>query len=266
MLGKKIYELEFPWGMVTNGLGWTETKVKMAQDSGLHTLTISLDGLEKEHDWLRGKKGSFEKATNAIKMFVANPFYQAMDVITCVNQKSLPTLDKIYELVKSLGLKRWRIVTISPIGRSHKTPELFLDKEQFNYLMKKVLEFRDRKEISINYSESGYLGSVYENQVRDHAYFCMAGINVAGIMVNGDILACPNIDRRFKQGNIYQDSFVDVWENKYDVFRNRNWMKQGECSNCKDWSLCKGNSFHLWDIDNKCTKLCHTKVFELEKK
>ncbi len=263
-LGKKIYDLEFPWGMVTNGFGWSEKKVYLAQETGLRSITISLDGLEEDHDWLRGRKTSFQKAVKAIKLFVKNPFYQAMDVISCVNKRTIKKLDELYQYIVDLGVKQWRLFMISPIGRAVETPELFLNADEFKYLMDKVLEFKEKNEIRVNYSESGYLGPKYEHHVRDHNYFCLAGISVAGIMVNGDILACPNIDRRFKQGNIHEDSFLDVWENKYQEFRNRNWMKTGECKNCKDWNLCQGNSFHLWDLDHNCPKICHIKDFQLE--
>ena len=99
--------------------------------------------------------------------------------------------------------------------------------------------------------------------MRDDVYFCRAGINVAGIMSNGDILACPNIDRRFRQGNVHTDSFVEVWENRYREFRDRAWMRQGDCTRCKEWSMCQGNSFHLWDCDRCRPRLCHLDFYGL---
>lgn len=117
--------------------------------------------------------------------------------------------------------------------------------------------------MTVNLAEPDYLGPRYDRCVRDRAYFCRAGINVAGVMVNGDMLACPSIDRRFKQGNIYSDSFLDVWENQYRVFRDRSWMRVGECRTCAQWRHCQGNSFHLWDIDNHRPGLCHVKHYRL---
>ena len=84
-------------------------------------------------------------------------------------------------------------------------------------------------------------------------------------MVNGDILACPNIDRRFRQGNVGTDSFVEVWENKYLQFRDRSWMKTDRCRTCSEWKMCQGNSFHLWDVEASRPKLCHFRDFDLGK-
>lgn len=256
-LGAEITRLEFPWGLVTNGYSWTEKSVAEAQAAGMGTITVSLDGCADEHNWLRGRPDSFARAVNTIKLLVANPFYQAMDVITCVNKRTLPHLDNIYKLIRDLGVTRWRLFTISPIGRAKNHAELILDGEEFHRLFTKVRDYRSQGEIAVSYSESGYLGPHHETKVRDHRFFCQAGISVAGIMVNGDILACPNIDRRFRQGNIADDSFVEVWENRYDAFRNRSWMKTDKCTDCSEWSLCRGNSFHLWDLDHDCTRLCY---------
>jgi radical SAM protein with 4Fe4S-binding SPASM domain len=264
-LGQALHELEYPWGMVTNGWGWNERAFELARAARLGSVTVSLDGLEAEHDWLRGRAGSFERATATIRRFVAEPFYQIIDAITCVNQRNLEQLDEVYELVKQLGLVRWRLFTISPIGRAPQIPELFLSPAQYQQLMRKILDWKERGEITVNLSESGYVGPCLERRVRDHDYFCMAGVRVGGIMVNGDILACPNIDRRFRQGNIFQDSFVDVWENRFHDFRDRRWTRQGRCARCEQWKHCQGNGMHLWDLDKGEPRLCHYQDFELDR-
>jgi radical SAM protein with 4Fe4S-binding SPASM domain len=259
-LGKTIHTLEFPWGMVTNGYAWTPQTIRDAAAAGMDSVTVSLDGLAGDHDWLRGRKGSFAKAVNAIRLLIANPFYQKMDIVTCVNRRNLTHLEELHDLIVDLRVTHWRLFTISPIGRAETEPDLLLDGTQFRSLLKTIVALKQRRQIEVNYSEAGYLGGQFEHTVRDHFYFCQAGISVAGIMVNGDILACPNIDRRFRQGNVHADSFVDVWENRYQQFRTRDWMKQGECVSCREWDSCKGNSFHLWDIDRCRTKVCQFRL------
>jgi radical SAM protein with 4Fe4S-binding SPASM domain len=260
-LGKSIYDLEFPWGMVTNGFGWTADTVRRAYRSGMQTFTISLDGMEEDHNWLRGHRESFNRAVNSIRMFMDNPGFKKMDVVTCVNKRNLHSLDDMYDLLKKLGIGNWRFFIVSPIGRASGQPDLFLDREEFRTLLNKIEEFRNRQDIKCNLSESGYIGHDNDRRVRNVPYFCLAGIHVAGIMVNGDILACPNIDRRFRQGNIRNDSFTEVWESGFKEFRDRSWMKTGDCEKCPEWKNCKGNSFHLWDIDAGKSKLCHYNRF-----
>lgn len=259
-LGRRIFELQFPWGMVTNGFSWNVETLHRALQSGIHSITVSLDGTADEHNWLRGHPESFERAVRTIKMFVDSPIAGKMDIVTCINKRNIHKLDNFYDFIHKLGVKSWRFFIISPIGRATFAKELLLNGDEIRFLMEKIVEFKKRDEIQCNYSESGYLGCEYENQVRDHDHFCTAGVNVSGIMVNGDILACPNINRKFSQGNIDEKSFVEVWENGYRPFRNREWMRTGDCKECREWQHCKGNGFHLREPGVAGTKLCHHKL------
>jgi radical SAM protein with 4Fe4S-binding SPASM domain len=263
-LGREITDLGFPWGMVTNGFSWSERTSQQAAEAGLGSIAISLDGLQKEHDWLRGRPGSFARALATIETLLRRPCYHLMDVISCVSQRTLGVLDSLHDLLAALKVPAWRLFTISPIGRASMEPELFLDGQQFRWLLDKVKMYRDRSRMRVSYSESGYLGPQYECRVRDQHFFCQAGVSVSGVMVNGDILACPNIDRRLKQGNVYSDSFVDVWEHRYKPFRDRAWMRTGDCVNCKQWRSCGGNSLHLWDPDKGRTRLCYHRLLNDE--
>ena len=64
---------------------------------------------------------------------------------------------------------------------------------------------------------------------------------------------CNGIDKLLKkhgyehQGNIYKDDFMEVWNNKYQPYRDREWMRKGECADCEFFRYCKGNGMHLRD-------------------
>ena len=262
-LGAEVHRLGFPWGMVTNGLAWGPREFQAAKAARMDSVTISLDGFEEDHDWLRGRTGSFRKALNTLRTLLADPFYQAMDVVTCVSPRNLPRLEEFRAFLAETGLKNWRIFTICPIGRAASDPELLLSPGEFRELMVKIEDFRAMDGLEVVYSEAGYLGR-HECRVRDQPFFCRAGINISGIMVNGDILACPNIDRRFSQGNIHRDVFMDVWNHGYQAFRDRNWMRRGACGTCGEWRQCQGNAFHLWEPGGEAPKLCHWKRFDLK--
>ncbi len=262
-LGSKLTELEFPWGMVTNGYAWNDRAFELARRAHMASVTVSLDGLADDHDWLRGRTGSYERALRTISRLASEKYLKAMDVITCVNQRNLTRLDDVRDLLISLNVKAWRLFTISPIGRAKQRPELMLEPKQYHHLMRKILSWREQSGIDVALSESGYLGLCLERRVRPQDHFCRAGINIAGILVDGSILACPNIDRRFRQGSIHEDSFVDVWENRYQAFRKRDWMRTGRCADCREWSLCRGGAFHLREKGQEDTRMCHYVDLEL---
>ncbi len=255
-VGLELYKREFPWGCVTNGLLLTEERFESLRRAGLHNLTISLDGLEENHNWMRGNPRSFQRAYEAIKM-VAKADDINFDVVTCVNRRSLPELEKIKEKLIEAGVKRWRLFTIFPSGRAAQYPEFELTKEETEQLMRFIVATRKEGRIHPSFCCEGFMGA-YEGKVRDYFFDCQAGVTVASVLLDGGIGACPSIRADYRQGNIYEDDFWDVWQNKYEAYRNRDWMKTGQCADCSFWRYCEGNGMHLRDSEGKLMH-CHMK-------
>ena len=262
--GIELNKRGFPWGLVTNGMLLTEKRFHSLLDAGLHSITVSLDGLEESHNWLRGSKISFEKAVSAIKLL---PVQQGLrhDVVTCVNRRNFTELPQIRDKLIEMGVREWRLFTIFPAGRAKENDELQLNPVEFKALFDFIRQSRKLGEIRINYGCEGFLGS-YENMVRDHFFFCRAGIQIASVLADGAISACPNLPKSFVQGNIYEDSFANTWENGYGIFRDRSWTKTGSCSGCKYYEFCQGNGMHLRDGKTGELLLCHLKKMEAGEK
>ena len=100
----------------------------------MRTCTISLDGLEESHDWMRGVPGSFARADEAIRALTCVPSV-GFDVVTCVTQKNFGQLEAIKEYLISAGVKAWRIFTVFPVGRAANDPELQITDSQYRALM-----------------------------------------------------------------------------------------------------------------------------------
>jgi MoaA/NifB/PqqE/SkfB family radical SAM enzyme len=92
--GLELYKQGYPWGFVTNGFALTEERFRRLMQSGLRSMTISLDGLEESHNWLRGNPQSYRRAVAAVKM-VARKKDLVYDVVTCVNQRNINELPAI---------------------------------------------------------------------------------------------------------------------------------------------------------------------------
>ena len=257
-VGRAIRRRGAGWGMVSNGYFYDRDMHRRLMGAGMGALTISLDGLEEEHDWMRGRKGSFSRAVQAIAI-AARERRINFDVVTCVNRRNIGQLQSIHDLLASLGVKQWRIFTIIPIGRAKDDPDLHLSDSEFVALMEFIKDKREHKEseMVVTFSCEGYLGR-YEEKVRDTRYFCHAGINIASILIDGRICACPNIDRdRFSQGSIYEDNFYEVWNTRFQPFRDRGWARKGICKDCKEWRNCLGNGMHNWHGDCGSVLQCH---------
>jgi len=247
--GLEIYKRGFPWGMVTNGLALTPQRYKSLLNSGLRSMTISLDGIGPVHDWMRGREGSFDKASKAIKMVIDSGEIE-FDVVTCVNKRSLPQLQELKEHLIGLGLKAWRLFTVFPVGRAAKDPEMMLSGAELRQLMEFIKATRKEGRIKASFACEGFLGN-YEGDVRDRFYMCNAGVSVGSVLADGSISACPSIRADYVQGNIYKDDFVEVWNRGFQLYRDRAWMKTGPCADCRYWKYCQGNGMHLRDENGK---------------
>lgn len=256
-VGREIWRKGFGWGMVTNGWKYDEQMHRRLVGAGMGAITVSLDGIAEVHDWMRGAAGSYQRALKAIGLIASEPRLNA-DVVTCVNKRNLGQLDQIYSVLSDLGVKQWRLFTIIPIGRAATDKELHLTDAEFVSLMEFIKARREAgSKMNVTFSCEGYLGR-YEEQVRQARYFCRAGVNIASVLIDGRISACPNIDRdRFSQGSIYTDNFYQVWENRFEVFRNRNWARTGRCEGCGQWRNCLGGGMHNWHGDSPQVLQCH---------
>jgi len=253
--GREIRKRGMRWSMVSNGYLYDESKHNSLLNAGLGALTFSLDGLEETHNWLRNTKNSFAKVDAAIKLAVSSPRLN-FDVVTCVNKRNIEELPAICDYLIMKGVKAWRLFTIVPIGRAKENPDLFLTDLQFKEVLDFIALKRKQQSIDIKFSCEGYVGA-YESKVRDNYFFCRAGINIGSILINGSIAACPNIDRSFAQGNIYRDNFYEIWQMKYQSFRDRNWTKTGQCEKCTDYNDCLGNGMHYWHGNKENVLVCH---------
>ena len=162
-VGLALYNQGYPWGMVTNGLALTPERFNHLLQSGLRSITVSLDGLEKEHNWLRGSSASYHNAIEAIKIIVSANNDLAFDVATCINSRNFDQLNDIKNLLIEIGVKHWRIFTISPIGRAKENPELHITDEQFLTLMKFIESTREEAKIIASFGCEGFLGSFDRN-------------------------------------------------------------------------------------------------------
>lgn len=254
--GRAIYEKGFPWGMVTNGLYMTPKRFRALRNAGMHTATVSLDGLEEEHNRMRGNPKSFARAVDAIRTMAAEPDF-VFDVVTCANRHNYSQLDELKEMLIGLGVRAWRIFTVFPVGRAAQHDDLQLTGEEFRGVMEFIKRTRSEGRIKVSYGCEGFLGN-YEGDVRDHFYTCSAGVSVASVLIDGSISACTSIRSDYKQGNIYSDDFWEVWTNRFAPYRDREWMRKGDCAECKFFRYCRGNGMHLRD-ENGDLLFCHLK-------
>lgn len=249
--------LGYRWGMTSNGTLITKEVAAKLKVCKMKTISISIDGLEESHDWFRRTPGGYQKAMNGIQNLIEEGGFKNIQVTTVINHTNMDELVPLYEIFCKMDIDSWRVIGIEPMGRALEHPELLLTEEDQNYLFDFIREKR-MADMPVTYGCSHFLGLKYEREVRDAYFTCNAGIYAASIMSNGDITACLDIERRpeLVQGNILTDNFKNVWENKFECFRQGLDKKSSQCTDCPAKTFCAGGAHHSYDYDHNEQRIC----------
>ncbi|MFX0084357.1 MAG: radical SAM/SPASM domain-containing protein [Candidatus Hodarchaeota archaeon] len=214
---------------------------------------ISLDGLRKIHDKIRGMKGSFDQAVKSVNLLRKNNIQTT--IITTVSKINFKELPKIEKLIHNKGIN-WQIQLASPFGNFNKKD--MLSYEEFYAVGLLIAAWRAKHHFLnmpvIGAHCMGYHSEIMENFVWDG---CSAGRTTIGITSQGNVVGCLAMGNdRLVEANLREQSLETIWKNKNAFTYNRNFTKKnlGEyCTNCEFGESCKGgcNSVSL-STTNKC--------------
>ena len=268
-LMKTINKMGYNWGMTTNGLLLDDEMVRGIYEAGIYSISISIDGLEKTHDWFRQTKGSYKKAMEAVDKLSKLRLGNLM-VTTVVHKQNIDELDELYDIMKKKNINTWRVINVDPIGRAATDDSIRLDTLDYKRIMDFLKENRAKdKNLDLIYGCNHFLGYEYEREVRPWYFLCNAGIYTAGILYNGDISACLDIDRNQPgviQGNARKDNLYDTWINKFEIYRKDRTVDSKTCKDCKHREECQGEGFHTWDLEKNEPMLCMYNEIEKARK
>ena len=243
---REARRLGFPFGMVSNGSLITPQAAAGLAASGMGTISLSLDAPPDLNDQLRGR-GATHAVERAIRQLREAEYAGRIEVITTVTRPVVAHLDRLRRYLARLRVREWRLAPVIPIGRAARRPDLLPDREDLRVVLEYVRRGRADGCLPIpEFGEECYLGRDYESEVRPHRFQCRAGITVAGILADGRIAACPELGDAFAQGDVRHECLRDVWNERYGVFRNREWTRRGPCASCDAFGPCQGGSLHLY--------------------
>ena len=243
---------------ISDGTLIDEEMVEKLRYAGMKTVSVSIDGMEDSHNWFRQTEDGYAKSVRAVELLVKDSFKNVM-ITTVVHKRNISQLYEMYEFVKTTGVHTWRLINVEPIGRAKDNKEILLEEADYKVLLDFIKEHRENEEaFEVCFGCNHWLGVENEHRFRNWYYKCSAGIKTGGIFYNGDIGACLDIDRTPQtiQGNIRRDDFLDIWENKFEVFRRNRADESEYCKNCSEKAYCRGDGFHTWNLEENKPELC----------
>jgi radical SAM protein with 4Fe4S-binding SPASM domain len=157
-------------------------------------------------------------------------------VITPTN---IGDLDNLREIVRELKPDIWKITSVMPIGKVEDNAGLHLNQEQFTHLMSFIDQTKKTMRVQVG-ENLGFLGR-FEKKVRTDAFFCPVGFLACCIGVDGNVRGCPEQPDtvEFREGNILEKSFRDIWKEGFRKYREKKLLTQ-ECSQCSLQEDCWG--------------------------
>lgn len=249
--------LGFRWGMTSNATLITPQVARRLAEVGMRTISVSIDGLPKTHDRLRGLSGGYELAMQGIQNLIDVGSFSHIQVTTVVNHRTMSELDALFEVMCDIDIDSWRVINLEPMGRALLRPDLMCTDDDYRRLFSFIREKR-LAGYPVTYGCSHYLGLDLEAEVRDWYFLCNAGVYTASVASNGDILACLDIPRNPQtiQGNIRGERLLKVWKERFELFRHNLSDLSEECASCEHVSFCRGGAHHSWDYDHDRQMVC----------
>src|SRR5262249_29920428 len=160
---------------------------------GVGKISISIDGLERTHDGIRGSAGSWKAAVSAARRISASGI--DLSVNTQMNRLTMPELPAVADLLIEIGARSWMVSLTAPRGRAADRPSLLLQPYHLLYLFP-LLAVIKREKLDPNGiaffpgNNVGYFGPLAETlrygADRGYAWSgCGAGVSTLGIEADG---------------------------------------------------------------------------------
>lgn len=185
-------------GMFTSGVGLTEDRAIRLKEAGLYSLTVSFDNAyEDKHDYVRGRKGVFKSAVEAVKNGLKAGLL--VNIYVVLSRDNVNELEELYALASELGVHELSFYEIVPTGRwMDHASEIMTPKDlrKFENFVSRAKEREGPRVFPIP-------------QVMKTTG-CMAGRKWLHITPEGNILPCACIPISY--GNIHKDKISEVWK------------------------------------------------------
>ena len=210
----------FKTSVVSNGLLINRKNIEKIK-SLVVGISISLDGFEESHNYLRG--GNFYKKTlESIKLLKENKIIPAIK--TTVFRKNIGELGSFYEFLKKMEIAQWQISPMELLGRTNENEKDMLSMDDYMKLCEFVDKIRAEKKRKIKLifeEDSG--SSIFKKSTEiGKCKRCTAGISTFSVLHNGDITSCvQNQGENDIIGNVRNGRIKDTWEKEFQKNRQK---------------------------------------------
>ncbi len=238
--------------MTTGGRGIDAERARAMKAAGLHSVSVSIDGLQEAHDAIRLAPSSHASALAALRHLKAAGLTVAAN--THVNRRNRADLEALYALLRGEGIAAWQVQITVPLGRAADRPQMILQPYDLLDLVPRIAALKVQALADgitlMPGNNLGYFGPE-EALLRspkagggDHFQGCQAGKFVMGIESNGGIKGCPSLQPVYVGGTTRERSIREIWSSSAPLaFTRARTVDQdlwGFCKTCPFAETCMG--------------------------
>ncbi len=214
--------------VVSNGLLLTKELIQKLNKVSLDTFWISLDGLEENHEMLRGKT-TFKRTLEALNLL--KKYYKGKTAIRIsLNKFNVGDYKELIKIAENYNIDLIRFTPIISFGRA-KNEDLTINQEQYITFLKNIKKVKSKVEI------------VYPNKptpqkiwIGTNGFGCHCGKEAIWVDEVGNYSPCIFWGSKYILGNIKEKSYMDLWKESLivaDITGNK------VCQSCKNYKICR---------------------------
>lgn len=229
----------------TNSLLLTEEKLQELIDAGLNYIQVSLDGIEKYHDFIRGK-GTYKKTIEKLKLISKYSDKIKLHISSVVSSINIDGMEElVYQIldVEQIKVQIFGFKRFVPSNELKELGALGKDglKELYDKLGKLNRKYKNKTTIVSDMPMKNIFQEKRVYEIMDkynlNCVGCSAGINGISIRNDGTVTPCTLL--YISCGNILKESLEDILNN--DIMKKiKNREVSGKCGSCKHKMICGG--------------------------
>ncbi|OIO04932.1 MAG: radical SAM protein [Elusimicrobia bacterium CG_4_10_14_0_2_um_filter_56_8] len=233
--------------LITNGTLATEETVKKLAGAGLDSSQVSIEaGHALEHDKIAGCPGAFERTLKGIENIMKAGI--RVHTNTTVSALNKDRLEGILDLVKSIGLKKFSMNLLMPVGSAGKNyDETFVSYSEAGPLVERVKDMAVKRGLEFMWYSPTPICIFNPITSGLGNKGCAACDGLLSVAPNGDVLPCSSYPK--PMGNLLRESgnFKKLWAREdFAWFRDKKFAHE-KCRACQYLAVCNGGCPLYWE-------------------
>lgn len=257
---------EIPFTLMGNPFHLNDQVCQKLRSYGCDKYQMSIDGMEKTHDWFR-KPGSFK--TTLEKVSCINKAGITSVIMTTLSSLNIKEIPAVIDAVVKAQVDVYAFARYVPTSCEKSTGIEPREYRDFLELVDKKYKAYEEAGCKTYFNRKDHLWTLYQYENGDFKLpdssdkeMIYGGCNCGNchftISSNGDLMACRRVANS-KVANIFTDSIEDAWLNQMEAYRN--YDKFSKCSKCELKAWCRGcpavaaaNTGDFYAPDPQCWK------------